>query len=321
MVKYLHIGVALAFLTVTGCGQTSTGKQAEAPVPAVSAALSTAISVKDFANRQASFKEAPTKIVVLSNGELDIIYALGSKVVGRPTTTEPVPIKEAAAAQQVGSTHGIDLEKLAFLQPDVVLGNHPSNMKDIPSVEGIGSKMLLTSANSIADIKKQIELFGTMLQKNEKSKELIQAIDDKLKQINSQQPSKKPRVLMVYGAPGTYLVALNNSLSGDILVNAGGENIAADYPKLDNYPQYAQLNTEKIIQSDPQLVLLMSHGNPDKVKEGFLKDMQQNAAWNSLDAVKNNRVVVLPADLFGTNPGTHVIAALDLLTKLLQDVK
>jgi iron complex transport system substrate-binding protein len=317
MFKYIHVGVVLALLAITGCGQTSMSTQAGAPAPA----LSTALAVKDFANRQVSFQAVPTKIVALSNGDLDIIYALGSQVVGRPTSTEPVPTKEATTVQQVGSTHGVDLEKLAFLQPDVVLGNNPLNMKDIPSVEGIGSKMLLTSANSIVDIKKQIELFGAMLQKNEKSKELIQAIDDKLKQINSQQNNKKPRVLMVYGAPGTYLVALNNSLSGDILANAGGENIAADYPKLDNYPQYAQLNTEKIIQSDPQLVLLMSHGNPEKVKEGFLKDMQQNAAWNSLDAVKNNRVAVLPADLFGTNPGTRVIAALDLLAKLLHEVK
>jgi iron complex transport system substrate-binding protein len=317
MLKYFHSGMVLAMLALAGCGQTSLGVQSGAPVQTDSMT----VSVKDFANRNVSLQAAPTNIVALSNGDMDIIYALGSHVVGRPTSTEPVSIKEAVSVEQVGSTHSLDLEKLAYLQPDVVLGNNPLNAKDIPSVEGIGSKMVLTSANSILDIKKQIELFGQLLQKNDKSKELISSIDEKLKQINSSQQAKKPRVLLVYGAPGTYLVALNNSLSGDILTMAGGENIAADYPKLDSYPQYAQLNTEKIIQSDPQLVLLMSHGNPDKVKEGFLKEMQQNAAWNSLDAVKNNRVAVLPADLFGTNPGTRVIEALDLLTKLLQDVK
>jgi iron complex transport system substrate-binding protein len=117
------------------------------------------------------------------------------------------------------------------------------------------------------------------------------------------------------------MAALNNSLSGDLLLTAGGENIAADYPKLDNYPQYAQLNTEKIMKSNPQLILIMSHGNPEKVKDGFIKEMQQNAAWNSMDAVKNNKVEMLPADLFGTNPGTRVVEALDQMNKLLQAVK
>ncbi|MEI7025793.1 ABC transporter substrate-binding protein [Paenibacillus sp. y28] len=278
-------------------------------------------TIQDFAGRTVSFPEVPNNIVALSNGELELIYALGSKVVGRPTSTSPVPVKEAADVQQVGSTHGIDLEKIAALSPDVVLGNNPLNTKDIASVEGIGSKMVLTNANSIEEIKKQIQLFGQMLQQTDKANELTQAIDTKVKELQAAQGPSKVRVLMVYGAPGTYMAALNNSLSGDILNLAGGENIAADYPSLESYPQYAQLNTEKMIKSNPQIVLLMTHGDTTKVKEGFLKEMQQNAAWNSLDAVKNNHVEVLPSDLFGTNPGTRIVDALDTMNKLLQAVK
>lgn len=91
----------------------------------------------------------------------------------------------------MGSTHGIDLEKIALLSPDVVLGNHPLNTKDIPGVEGIGSKMVLTSANSIDDIKKQIGLFGQLLQKEDKAKELTQAIDQKLQELKTIQVQLK----------------------------------------------------------------------------------------------------------------------------------
>lgn len=326
MKRLWHIGMAVLLLGAAGCSPgSSTGSGATAaPSEAKQAetkAADTKLSVQDFAGRSVTFPTVPTKIAALSNGDVDIIYALGGKVVGRPTSAGPAAVKEAAGAEQIGSTHGIDLEKIAALDADVVLGNHPLNTKDIPSVEGIGSKMLLTSANSIDDIKKQIALFGQLLRKEDKARELNESIDAKLKEIGSGSTGPKPRVLLVYGAPGTYMAALGNSLSGDILAKAGGENIAADYPKLENYPQYAQLNTEKIIQSNPQLVLLMSHGNPEKVKDGFLKEMQQNAAWNSLDAVKHNRVEVLPSDLFGTNPGTRVIEALDRLKALLQAVK
>lgn len=234
------IFMAIALLLASGCSQTQPDGTG-----ALAASAPKAVSIQDFAGRSIDFPSVPRKIAVLSNGDMDIVYALGGEVVGRPTSNGPVPIKDAAQAEQIGTTHGIDLEKIAYLSPDVVLGNYPMNTKDIPSVEGIGSKIMLTSANSISDIQKQIQLFGQLLQKESKANELILAIDQKVKEINPEENTVKPRVLLVYGAPGTYMAALNNSLSGDILVKAGGENIAADYPKLENYPQYAQLNTEK----------------------------------------------------------------------------
>ncbi|SFL44226.1 iron complex transport system substrate-binding protein [Paenibacillus sp. 1_12] len=312
----LLLVLAAALNGLTACAPT--------PYPgsgSAAGAYAGSISIRDFADRSITFSSVPQNIVALANGEMDIVYALGGKLVGRPTATAPVTLEAAKGVEQVGSTHGIDLEKIAFLSPEVVLGNHPLNTKDIPAVEGLGSKMVLTSANSIEDIKKQIVLFGQLLQKEDKASELTKAIDQKLQELQSTQSSVKPRVLMVYGAPGTYMAALNNSLSGDILVSAGGENIAADYPKLDNFPQYAQLNTEKILKSNPQLIVIMTHGSPEKVKDGFMKEMQQNAAWSSLEAVKNNHIEILPVDLFGTNPGTKVVDALDLMSKRLQAVK
>ncbi|MBB3112453.1 iron complex transport system substrate-binding protein [Paenibacillus phyllosphaerae] len=314
--KKAAIMVSVIAMLTAGCGQP-----AAAPDTTAAGTSPQAVTVTDFAGRTIAFDHVPQSIAALSNGEVDIVYALGGEVVGRPASSSPVPVKEAEEAFEIGSTHGIDLEKLALIAPDVVLGNNPMNAKDIPSVESLGSKMVLSSANSIADIKKQITLFGQLLQREDKAAELNTAIDDKLAALQTQTGGEKTRVLLVYGAPGTYMAALNNSLGGDILTLAGGENIAADYPSLESYPQYAQLNTEKIVESNPQLVLLMSHTDPDNVKEGFLKEMAQNAAWSSLDAVKNNRVEVLPADLFGSNPGTRVTEALDRMSELLASVK
>ncbi|NOU99416.1 ABC transporter substrate-binding protein [Paenibacillus planticolens] len=284
-------------------------------------ASSGSLSVTDFAGRKVTFSKVPTKVAALSNGEMDIVYALGGELVGRPTSTAPLSNKEVAKIEQVGTPHGMDLEKVALVQPDVILGNNPLNLKDVPAIESLGSKMILTDANSVAEIQKQIGLFGEVLGKKPRADEQILAIDKKIGELQKNLPEQKIRALLVYGAPGTYMAALGNSLSGDILSVAGGENIAADYPSLDKYPQYAQLNTEKIMKSNPQVIFFMGHGDTDKVKEGFLKEMQQNAAWNSLDAVKNNRIEVLPSDLFGSNPGTRVIESLELMHKLLLSSK
>lgn len=82
------------------------------------------------------------------------------------------------------------------------------------------------------------------------------------------------------------MAALPQSLSGDLLRIAGGANIAENEPALEKFPQYAQINAEKVIEADPDLILLMTHSNPEDVKAGFMSEMKQNAAWHDVSAVK-----------------------------------
>ncbi|WP_340084728.1 ABC transporter substrate-binding protein [Siminovitchia sp. FSL H7-0308] len=313
----LNTVILAAFLA--GCAQS----QSKADVAKVddSSPGSAAVSLTDFAERTVTFEHPPERIVALSNGEMDIIYELGGELVGRPNSNRTIAINEAKNVEEVGSTHSVDLEKITALQPDVVLGNHPMNTKDIPAIEGTGAQVILTGANSVDDIKKQVELFGKLLRKEDKSKEIIDNIENKVDEVQASQSGERPRVLLVYGAPGTNMAALPNSLSGNLLELAGGENIASDFPGLDSYPQYAQLNTERIIEANPEIILLMSHGNPEEVKDSFLNEMKKNTGWNDLEAVKNDRFVILPSDLFGTNPGTRVTESLEFLQEIFKELK
>lgn len=304
---------AAIFTLSTGCAshEASTTASAGSVNPSAES-TAMAVHITDFAGRSLAFSAPPVRIAALSNGDLNTVYALGGTLVGRPTSSH-VAVPEAESVPQIGTTHSIDLEKLALLQPEVVLGNEPLNSKDIAAVESVGSQMMLTSANSVDDIKRQIELLGVLLDKTAKAQELIQELDARIAQLQSAQPADQPHALIVYGAPGTYMAALPNSISGNIAELVGFTNIAAGYPSLENYPQYAQLSTERIIEANPQYVFIMGHGNPEEVTAGFLTEMERNPAWNSIDAVVNNRVTVLPSDLFGSNPGARVMEALDTL--------
>lgn len=277
------------------------------------------ITITDFSDRTLEFSEKPEKIVALGNGETDIVYALGESVVGRPSGE--TPIKEAEEALEVGSSHSIDLEKLTYLSPDVVLGNFPMNQKDIPSVENLGAELVLTSANSVDDILKQITLFGELLDKNDEAEKITSSINDHIEDIKANSLSSKPRALLIYGAPGSDLIALPNSLSGDILEIAGGENIASQFESLEEYPQYAALNSERIIDANPEIIFIMSHGNVEETKESVMKQLSKKSGWEHIDAIKNEQIHFLPKDLFGTNPGTRITEAIDHMYDLLKDVE
>ncbi|MEK0313478.1 ABC transporter substrate-binding protein [Cohnella sp. 56] len=296
---------------LTGCGTAPAGEAANQG-PA-------ALVVHDFAKREVRFAQPPARIVALGNGEADIVYALGGSLVGRPNATGADPLPAAAGdVPQVGSAHEVDLERITLAKPDVVLGNYPLNQKDIPTIEGLGAKLVLAGADSVEDVKREVVLIGELLRREDAAAGLVAQIDEGLANVAARRPAERPRVLLVYGAPGANMAALPNSLSGDLLTLAGGDNIAAKFTSLQSFPQYAQLSAERIVEADPQFIFIMSHGDAEAVKSSFVKDMSRNGAWDGVDAVRHGHVAILPADLFGTNPGTRVIAALELLQHELE---
>ncbi|MBB6634940.1 ABC transporter substrate-binding protein [Cohnella thailandensis] len=301
----LTLAVALSVLAA-GCGAAATGGSAGEGK----------LVIVDSAERKVALEGPPERIVALGNGEVDIVYALGGEVVGRPEDNDGLlDSEEVREVPVVGSVHTVDLEKIAVLRPDVVLGNYPINVNDEAPLSTIGAKLVLTQANSIDDIKSQIRLFGKLLGKEDKAAELVSGIDRELSAFQARTSEK--RVLIVYGAPGTYLAALPNSLAGNLLETAGGHNVASEFPRLQNYPQYAQLNTERVVETNPDLILIMTHANAEEVEKGFIREMESNPAWNTISAVKEGRIRVLPSELFGTNPGTRVMEAVNLLGGLL----
>ncbi|MGV6974852.1 ABC transporter substrate-binding protein [Bacillus toyonensis] len=274
------------------------------------------IEITDLSGRKVTFDKTPESFATLSMGDMDIIHALDGKIIGRPDTKLTLP-EELKKAQVIGNAHQPNFEQIASLKPDVLVANN-GFQKNVPTVEGQGTKVVISTANSVQDIQKNIEIYGAVMKKEDKAKELNQKMNDQMKKYEKKSDVK---ALLVYGAPGTYLAALPTSLSGDILEKTGGKNIAAGFPEMKEYPQYAQLSVERIIEANPDVIYLITHGDPNSVKKAFEGEMMKNEAWKNLDAVKQNRIVILPPDLFGSNPGTKVTEAMDFMYKSIQDVR
>ncbi|MEH7461226.1 helical backbone metal receptor [Bacillus thuringiensis] len=314
MKKYITLFTAIfsIFFLLIGCSAKESEKTSAAPKEKENKE----IVITDFANRKVTFTKSPQSIATLSVGDMDILHALGGNVVGRPSTKLPLS-EELKRAKEIGNAHQPNFEQIAGLKPELMVANKGFE-KNIPTLEGQGTKVIISSVNSVQDIQKSIDMYGTVLQKEEKAKGLNKKITEHMKKYEKKSNAK---ALLVYGAPGTYLVALPTSLSGNILEKTGGKNIAAEFPKAKEYPQYAQLSTERIIEANPDIIFLITHGDPEGVKKAFEGEMMKNAAWKNLEAVKHNRVVILPPDLFGSNPGTKVTDAMDFMYKSLQDVR
>ncbi len=308
----------LLLLVLTACGKAAGEESPAKETDKGEEEEVTLLEVTDASGEKVAFDEAPETFAALNSGDLDVLLALGANVTGRPTASGPVA-DELKEVIEIGNLHQPNFEKIAEAHPDVLAASM-GFQRHAENIERQGTKVVYTKADSVADIQGTIELFGQLLQKETEAEEINNAITEKVNSIDLSN-SEPTRTLLVYGAPGTYLAALPNSLSGDLLELAGGENIASDFPQEESYPQYASLSVEKIIERNPEMVMLITHGDPDAVKEAFEGEMEKNAAWKNLDAVKNGNVVVLPSHLFGTNPGTNVTEALDVMIESLEKVQ
>lgn len=280
---------------------------------AISSSITLKTSTGDF-----TLKKKPQRIVTLSSSDTEIIYALGGTVVGRPTSMGSVNPPAAAPAVEVGSTHGILFEKLASVKPDLVIAS-PSLKSNQATIEKLGAQVLFNSHNTYDDIKASVRLYGKLLGQESKAEQLVGSMDKSIDSL--EKPDSKPNTLIVYGASGSFVVALPTSYPGNFLELAGGQNVAAKFPKMDKMPQYAELSMERIIASNPDIILLITHGDANEVKESFKKQFENNAAWKNLSAVKNDRFEILPQDLFAANPGIRAPQAIQTINKLLLQVK
>ncbi len=312
--KFLLVG-ALA-LSLAACGEES--KQAETDSSKDKVEMEQqvesgeAVTFIDDLGNKLEFEATPRSVATLNPGMMDILLALGANVTGRPTITTEMK-EDVKAIQEIGNPHEPSFEQIAALNAEILIVP-PSFQQFATTVEATGTKIVYLNMNSVDDIKKTITQYGELFNNTAKANELVAQIDEKVAQGVTESTLD---ALIVYGAPGTYLAALDNSLYGDILKKAGGKNIAADLPATEKFPSYATLSVEKIVERNPKVIMLITHANPATVKEGFEKQLKENAAWKNLDAVKNNQIIILPAELFD-NPGTQVVEAIDYMREVLK---
>lgn len=312
--KFLLVG-ALA-LSLAACGEESKQSETDSSKDKVEMEQQVesgeAVTFIDDLGNKLEFEATPRSVATLNPGMMDILLALGANVTGRPTITTEMK-EDVKAIQEIGNPHEPSFEQIAALNAEILIVP-PSFQQFATTVEATGTKIVYLNMNSVDDIKKTITQYGELFNNAAKANELVAQIDEKIAQGVTESTLD---ALIVYGAPGTYLAALDNSLYGDILKKAGGKNIAADLPATEKFPSYATLSVEKIVERNPKVIMLITHANPATVKEGFEKQLKENAAWKNLDAVKNNQIIILPAELFD-NPGTQVVEAIDYMREVLK---
>jgi len=125
-------------------------------------------------------------------------------------------------------------------------------------------------------------------------KEQIDAVLSKIDKGNS------PDILFIRAFSSGAKAKYDDNMACKILNDLGTVNIASRHESL-----LEDLSMEVIIQEDPDYIFVVTMGDSEKAINALKDGIGKNPAWSDLSAVKNDRFIVLPKELFHYKPNSR----------------
>ncbi len=253
------------------------------------------------------------KLVATSPAVAEICDKLELDLVGVCNTNGTLPDRYKDLTK-VGMAMNPDLEILKSLNPDYVLSPNSLQSDLQPKYASIGVNSLFLNLKSVEGMYASISDLGKKFNREKQADALVKEFNDFMDAYRDKNAGKEsPKVLVLMGLPGSYIVATDNSYVGSLVKLAGGTNVYGD----GGGEEFLNANTEDMQTKDPDIILRAAHALPDEVKQMFADEFEQNDIWKHFRAVQNAKVYDLNSSLFNMSANFKYPQALEELEPML----
>lgn len=274
---------------------------------------------------------ATRKAVALSKSVAEMWLLAGGEV--SATTDDGLELEGAKNAISVGGLTIASLEAILSVNPELVIMtlDIPLHKKINASLHDLGIKTYIVDVKSFSDYEKVMADFtGLTGRKDLYDKNVVQvkkAIENVLKK-NAQKvaaltrsPAAGRSGAAASETSATYLFlrvssaknkVLKDHFGNEIFQDFGLKSIVSDDSPLD------EIGVEAIVNADPDYIFVVAQGDQKRADEAFYKVYKSNPAWAGLSAVKNDRVFMLPKELFNYKPNDRWAEAYEVVGNLIK---
>jgi iron complex transport system substrate-binding protein len=269
------------------------------------------IEVTDQLDRVVRLEEVPERIISLSPGNTEILFALGlgDKIIG---VTEYCNYPEAAQdIDKIGGFSTVDLERVVALEPDLILTASIHKGEVILALESMELTVFALDPKTLDEILESITLIGEITGAEEAASQLVTDMSNRIKAVTDETDNlpeaQRPRVFYItWHDP--LRTAGGNTWHEELIAKGGGINIAHD---LTGFPA---ISLETVVADNPQVIITgagMGTGANLPLEFALTESKLED-----VDARINNQVGAVPTDLSG-RPGPRIVDALDLFAQCI----
>lgn len=279
------------------------------------------ITITDCVGNETVLEEAPKNVAVLSGTPLNIWYDLGGKSICTSNVSDNVKLvsgyeDEIKSLPSVGAVYSINVESVIASKPDFIIAQKGTQSTEASKLRDMGYKVITTQIKSFADVVSAYKTFGTILEKEDLAKEKIADLKAQKKELEDKKPNDGKSVVILYVTSKSVAAKLDNSIAGDVANTLGLKNIASDLPADTIGSETTPLDIEYIADKNPDYVLVTSMiSNNEKAKETMEENFKNNAAWKSVKAVSEGRIIYLPQQYFLYNAGPYYCEGIDYMAR------
>jgi iron complex transport system substrate-binding protein len=255
-------------------------------------------------------EKKPERVVVLDSGELDDVLALGVTPVGMATTAgqNGVPsylADRAKGSKTVGDVSNLNLEAIAALNPDLIVGSKLRANDLYPQLSKIAPTVF--SIRPGFPWKENLLLVGASLGDETKATGLLNDYQKRANEVKAAVKGAPKISLLRFHSTGIRLYG-NLSFIGVILKDTGLARPAGQ--NIDELA--AQISKERIDEADGDWIFYSSYGAGPSADE---KAVTSSGLWAGLGAVKAKRAIPVADEVWFLGLGP--IGAM----KVLDDLK
>jgi iron complex transport system substrate-binding protein len=258
--------------------------------PAHAVATKYPLTVK-FGGYTTVIPKKPIKIVSLSPSATEIFYAVGAG--SQILAVDSLSNYPAYAPKSQISAFEPSVEAILAKKPDLVLLSVDSTkapqIRDALVKLGIPVLMEKAPAN-LKDVYAENTMLGRVTDRQSGAVKLNTAMAKSIKDVLA-KAKKKTGIRIFHELDDTYYSVTSNTFIGKVYKDFGAVNIA-DVASGADSSGYPQLSAEYLVKSDPQVIFLS-----DAQYGVTAESVSKRAGWSQISAIKNRKIVELPADI------------------------
>lgn len=264
--------------------------------------------------------DTPKRVVILTNEGTEALLSMGVKPVGAVKSWVGDPWYEHISGEMegvevVGEESQVNVEAIAKLKPDLIIGNKMRQEDIYPQLEAIAPTVFAETLRG--DWKENFKLYAEALNKKEEGDQVLADFDARISELKEKYANQLDKeISLVRFMAGDVRIYHKDTFAGVIL-----EQIGFKRPESQDENDFAEMNVseERIPAMDGDIIFYFTYETGDGEAQSVEDEWLNKPLFKNLEAVQAGNIHRVNDSIWNTAGG--VIAANLMLDDLDQTME